>query len=80
MTTTRYPVTCNCGHVGEIHQSESDQEEDKRYESYSLHELDGSSFAFEGYGNWDMVFAHMKPRCPKCGAWLSPLQVGDYIR
>jgi hypothetical protein len=56
--------------------SESDQEEDKPHQSYTLHGLDGSDFVLRDFDNWDMVFAHMKPRCPKCGAWLSPTQVG----
>lgn len=80
VTTTYYPVTCSCGHVGEIGKTESDQMQEQQWESYSLHGLDGSSFSLDDFGNWNMVFAHMKPRCPKCGAWLSPLQVGDDIR
>lgn len=72
-STTHYPVSCPCGHVGAIKMKENDQPFSSQWEAYSLINLNGTSTRVEGgIFSWDKVFAEMKPTCPQCSTLLTP--------
>lgn len=68
---TEYTVTCDCGHKGKILLKENDQPYSSSWESYTLENLDGSSYTTTT-STWDEVFAKMNVTCPACKKNLTP--------
>lgn len=71
-TVTNHPVICDCGHVGAIKMKENDQPYSNQWEKYSLVDLNSNLANIEGvFLEWEKVFSHLKPTCPKCGKQLT---------
>ena len=68
---TRYQVICDCNHLGYIKLSENDQPYSQMYQSYSLENLNGTSYSTTS-ANWEEVFRKMKIQCPNCNEKLFP--------
>ncbi len=68
--TTHYrtKVSCACGHMGEVHQSENDQPYSKQWENYSITGFDGDDYYIEGFASLEEAIQKMRPKCPSCGA------------
>lgn len=64
---TKYALVCSCGHEGFIKLSENDQPYSSSYADYSVDQLNGGNFRSDKHVNWDTVFEHIRPTCPKCG-------------
>lgn len=76
-TTSRYRVTCPCGHEGIIKMRENDAPYSKPWESYLLEGLEGGSTQNDGFLDWPEVFERIKPACPICGTNLTPEHLKD---
>lgn len=70
-TTTKYLVTCNCGHQGYIVLKENDTPYSAEFwENYKLDKLNGRKYQTKYSKSWKEIFNHLKPDCPKCGKRL----------
>ena len=70
-TTTRYGMTCECGHRGNIKMRENDQPYSQPWEKYSLEGFNGGGHSVDGFASLDEAIEAMNPTCPHCDRRLT---------